>query len=68
MYLSAEMSLDVQQKATSAMRTLFTDMYHTLTPFKKKGGCITCTGLQKLKMTLCTIFIVFCFRFKIIQL
>lgn len=57
MYLSAEMSLDIQQKATSAMRTLFTNMYHTFTPFKKKGGCITCTGLQKW-MTLCTIFIV----------
>lgn len=47
MYLSAEMSLDVQQKATSAMQKLFTNMYHTFTPFKKKGGCITCTGLEK---------------------
>lgn len=42
------MSLDVQQKATSAMQTLFTNMYHTLTPFKKKGGFITCTELQKM--------------------
>lgn len=57
MVLSAEMSLDLQQKATSAMQTLFTHMYHTFTPFTKKGGCITCTGLQKLE-TLCTIYIV----------
>lgn len=61
MYLSAEMSLGVQQKATSAMQTLFTNMYHTFTPFNKKGGCITCTRIMKLY----TIFIVW---FKIIHL
>lgn len=48
------MSLGVQQKATSAMQTLFTNMYHTFTPFNKKGGCITCTRIMKLY----TIFIV----------
>lgn len=45
MYLSDEMSLDIQRKATSAMETLFTNVPHVYTPFKKKGGCITCTGL-----------------------
>lgn len=40
-------------------------LYHTFTPFRKKGGCITCTGLHK-RTALCTVFILF--PFKIIQL
>lgn len=44
-------------KTASAMQTLFTNKYQTCTPFKKKGGCITGTRLQKL-MRIYTIFIV----------
>lgn len=40
-------------------------LYHTFTPFRKKGGCITCTGLHK-RAAVCTLFIGF--PFEIIQL
>lgn len=49
MYVSSDISLYIQQKATSANITVFYTycMYHAVTPLVKKGGCIKCTGLHK---------------------
>lgn len=44
MYLSA----GVEPRRTAKrqrVQTLFTNVPHIYSPFKKKGGCITCTGL-----------------------
>lgn len=65
MYLSAEMSLDVQQKATSAMQTLFTKHVPHIYSLQKERWLHYMYRITEMNDIMYNIY---SFRFKIIQL
>lgn len=43
------MSLDLKTKGNKCFENIIYNMYHTFTPFRKKGGCMTGTDYKELK-------------------
>lgn len=49
-------SLDLKTNGNKCFENIIYNMYHTFTPFRKKGGCMAGTDYKKQNI-LCTIFI-----------